>query len=95
MSASKYSEYINRFENEGIDVAAKAFKVQQEITEEMQQKDMFGKWDNFLGALELSAYTALAAYKDGLAMALMDMIGSGEKSDEVKDDGKDDLINFS
>lgn len=95
MSASKYSEYLTRFEKEGIDVAAKAFMAQQEITEEMQQKGMFGEWDNFLGALELSAYTALVAYKDGLAMALVDMMGTEKEPDEVQDDGKDDLINLS
>lgn len=85
-----YSPYIERFEKEGIDQVCEAFAKQQEITKEMQDKEMFsGEWEGFVGALELSAYTAIVAYKDGLAKAMRYMVKEGVN---VNKGGLNDIV---
>lgn len=79
-------EYVRRMTEEGLNVMCKAFQAQQAITAEMQEKKLFGKWEYTLGAAELSLETALAIYKELLAIAMADMDENGDGSDEGNGD---------
>ena len=97
ISMDELMKYVDEFSSKGIDKAVEAFREQQDITGELQEKGAFGKWEGILGALELSAYTALVAYKDGLTTALSDLMESGafKETEERPGNGSDDLINLS